>query len=63
MGHAWHERGALCKGAPPTGKVVTLAGTDFISTDGNKVASVKGYFDSSEVPRQLGMQVIAQPRP
>jgi steroid delta-isomerase-like uncharacterized protein len=54
--------GAL-QGAPPTGKVVTLAGADFISTDGNKVASVKGYFDSSEVSRQLGMQVIVQPRP
>jgi steroid delta-isomerase-like uncharacterized protein len=51
------------QGAPPTGKFVTLAGADFIGTDGNKVASVKGYFDSIEVPRQLGMQVIVQPRP
>ena len=49
------------QGAPPTGKSVTLPGADFITTIGDKVASVKGYFDSVDVPRQLGMQVIVQP--
>lgn len=49
------------QGAPPTHKSVTLPGADFITTAGDKVASVKGYFDSAEVPRQLGMQVIVQP--
>ena len=47
-------------GSPPTGKAVELAGADFISTDGDRVTSVKGYFDSVEVVRQLGMQVIIQ---
>src|SRR5262245_58981791 len=49
-------------GAPPTGRTVTLPGADFITTtNGDMVASVKAYFDSAEVPRQLGMQVIVQP--
>jgi steroid delta-isomerase-like uncharacterized protein len=48
-------------GAPPTGRTVVLPGADFIATNGNLVASVKGYFDTAEVPRQLGMQVIVQP--
>jgi hypothetical protein len=52
--------GAL-QGAPPTGKKVVLAGADFIVVKGGLVVSVKGYFDSAEVPRQLGMQVLVQP--
>lgn len=48
-------------GLPPTGKSVEVAGADFIVTKGNRVASVKGYFDSGELPRQLGLQVTVQP--
>jgi hypothetical protein len=40
---------------------VALKGADFITTNSNKVVTVKGYFDSAEVPRQLGMQIIVQP--
>jgi steroid delta-isomerase-like uncharacterized protein len=60
----WLMRGTntgSMQGAPPTGKPVALAGADFIVTAGEKVRSVKGYFDTAEVPRQLGMQVIVQP--
>jgi steroid delta-isomerase-like uncharacterized protein len=60
----WVMRGTntgAMRGAPPTGKSIELAGADFICTNGNLVTSVKGYFDSAVVPRQLGMQVIVQP--
>jgi len=60
----WVMRGVnsgSMNGAPPTGRTVTLQGADFISINGDMVASVKGYFDTAEVPRQLGMQVIVQP--
>ena len=59
----WVMRGTntgSMRGAPPTGKSIELAGADFIWTNGNLVTSVKGYFDSAAVPRQLGMQVIVQ---
>jgi len=49
------------QGAPPTGKSVALPGADFITIRGDKLASVKGYFDAAEIPRQLGMQVVVQP--
>jgi steroid delta-isomerase-like uncharacterized protein len=48
-------------GAPPSGRTVTLPGADFLATNGDMVVSVNGYFDSAEVPRQLGLQVIVQP--
>ncbi len=48
-------------GAPPTGQSVELPGADFIAVDGDKVQSVRGYFDSRTVVRQLGLQVIVQP--
>ena len=48
-------------GLPPTGKSVELRGADFIRVTDAKVRSVDGYFDSSEVPKQLGLQVIVQP--
>src|SRR5262245_18133581 len=60
----WIMRGTntgSMNGAPPTGRTVTLPGADFITTNGDMVASVKGYFDTADVPRQLGMQVIVQP--
>jgi steroid delta-isomerase-like uncharacterized protein len=60
----WIMRGTntgSMQGAPPTHKPVKLPGADFITVRGGKVETVKGYFDSAEVPRQLGMQVVVQP--
>lgn len=48
-------------GLPPTGQTVKLPGADFIQIEGDKIRSVAGYFDSREVPAQLGLQVIVQP--
>jgi steroid delta-isomerase-like uncharacterized protein len=48
-------------GLPPTGKKIDVKGADFIRVAGDKIRSVDGYFDSSEVPKQLGLQVIVQP--
>jgi steroid delta-isomerase-like uncharacterized protein len=49
------------QGLPPSGRSVTLPGADFIQIDGDKIRSLQGYFDSGEVPRQLGLQILAQP--
>lgn len=49
-------------GLPPSGKAIELQGADFIRVDGGKIRSVEGYFDAGEVPRQLGMQVLVQPK-
>ena len=46
---------------PPTGRVIELAGADFLTTDHGKLRSVAGYFDSGAIPRQLGLQVLVQP--
>ena len=48
-------------GSPPTGKSVALPGADFITVTGDKIASVKGYFDQRTLVDQLGLQVIVQP--
>ena len=48
-------------GLPPTGKSIELRGADFIRVAVDGIRSVDGYFDSGEVPRQLGLQVIVQP--
>ncbi len=48
-------------GLPPTGKPVTLAGVDLVRLASDGLASVTGYFDSRELPAQLGLQVIVQP--
>ena len=50
------------RGLPPTGKAVTVPGADFIVVAGDKVKSVKGYFDTRAVPAQLGLQVVVQPQ-
>ena len=51
-------------GLPPTGREVALPGADFIAfaDDGSGIASVTCYFDSAGVPRDLGLDVIVQPR-
>jgi SnoaL-like polyketide cyclase len=48
-------------GLPPTMKSIDVRGADFIRVAGDRIRSVDGYFDSGEVPRQLGLQVIVQP--
>jgi len=48
-------------GLPPTGKSVSLQGADFVQFADGKIESVKGYFDSGTVPRQIGLNVIVQP--
>lgn len=49
------------QGAPPTGRGIALPGADFITVAGDKISAVKGYFDSREIPVQLGLQVVVQP--
>jgi steroid delta-isomerase-like uncharacterized protein len=49
------------QGLPPSGRPVRLPGADFITTDGGRLRSVVGYFDTAVLPRQLGLQVIVQP--
>ncbi len=46
---------------PPTGKTVRLKGVDVIVVADDGIKSVTGYFDSKEVPKQLGLNVIVQP--
>lgn len=61
----WIMRGTnhgSMKGLPPTGKSVELAGADFVAIRDGRLASVKGYFDSGVVPRQVGLDVVVQPR-
>jgi steroid delta-isomerase-like uncharacterized protein len=48
-------------GLPPSGRAVRLEGADFVATEGDRVRSVVGYFDTRAVPEQLGLQVIVQP--
>ena len=47
---------------PPTGRTVVLPGADFIRVSEDGIHSVQGYFDSGEVPRQLGLDIVVQPR-
>jgi len=46
---------------PPTGKAVALPGVDIVRLASDGVQSVTGYFDSREVPTQLGLQVLVLP--
>jgi steroid delta-isomerase-like uncharacterized protein len=48
-------------GLPPTGRTVVLPGADFLTFSGGRVRSIQGYFDSREVPAQLGLQIVVQP--
>lgn len=49
-------------GLPPTGRSVTVSGIDVIRTGPDGIRSVLGYFDPGLVPRQLGLDVVVQPR-
>lgn len=44
-----------------TGRSVTLPGADFVTVEGDKIRSVKGYFDQKDLVQQLGMQAVVQP--
>jgi steroid delta-isomerase-like uncharacterized protein len=62
----WIMRGTntgAFRGLPPTGKAVTVRGADFFTfaPDG-RIATVTGYFDGGAVPRQLGLDIIVQPK-
>jgi steroid delta-isomerase-like uncharacterized protein len=48
-------------GLPPTGKSIVTRGADFIRVRGDAIQSVEGYFDATDVPKQLGLQVVVQP--
>ena len=56
-----HNHGSF-NGLPPPGRAVDLPGVDLIRTGGDGLRSVTGYFDSATVPRQLGLDVVVQPR-
>jgi steroid delta-isomerase-like uncharacterized protein len=49
-------------GLPPTGLPIELRGADFIELAEGRIRSVTGYFDSAQTPRQLGLDVIVQPK-
>ena len=48
-------------GLPPTGAQIAQPGIDVIRVSGDKVASVRGYFDRQTMLEQLGIQVVVQP--
>jgi steroid delta-isomerase-like uncharacterized protein len=48
-------------GNPPSGRTVALPGADFIMLDGDRLRSVRGYFDQQGFLEQLGMQVLPLP--
>ena len=60
MGYARDQHRSL-EGDPPTEVSVALPGADFIAQKGDKIRSVRGYFDRSDFAEQLGMQVIVSP--
>jgi steroid delta-isomerase-like uncharacterized protein len=49
-------------GLPPTGAAVDLPGADFIEVEGDRLRSVRGYFDQRAFAEQLGLQVLVQPQ-
>jgi len=54
----WLMRGAntgSLSGAPPTGRKVAMPGADFITVEGDKIRSVRGYFDMKSFGEQLGL--------
>jgi steroid delta-isomerase-like uncharacterized protein len=49
------------RGAPPTGRTVTLPGVDLLTVRGDRILSVEGYFDRLATLEQLGFQIVVQP--
>lgn len=56
-----HNHGSF-NGLPPTGRAVRLPGIDVFQVGPEGIRRVVGYFDSAVVPRQLGLDVLVQPR-
>ncbi len=54
------HRGPM-NGLPPTGRPVALPGADFIRVEGDRIRSVRGYFDMKTFSTQLGLQTVVQP--
>jgi steroid delta-isomerase-like uncharacterized protein len=60
----WTMRGTnigSLSGLPPTGARIAQPGIDVIRVSGDKVLSVRGYFDRQIMLDQLGLQVVVQP--
>jgi steroid delta-isomerase-like uncharacterized protein len=49
--HATHA--GTFAGMPATNRAVTLPGADFVVLDGNRIASLRGYFDLQSFVQQL----------
>lgn len=47
---------------PPTGRAIDVPGADLLRTNTEGVVDVQGFFDTGLVPRQLGLDVIVQPK-
>ena len=50
------------QGIPPTGRSISLPGVDIMQLEEGGIKILKGYFDTQTIPKQLGLQVIIQPR-
>jgi len=48
-------------GLPATGLEISVPGVDVIEVAAGRIRAVRGYFDTSAVPKQLGLQVLVQP--
>lgn len=60
----WTMRGTntgSLSGLPPTGAGIAQPGIDVIRVSGDRVLSVRGYFDRQTMLEQLGLQVVVQP--
>lgn len=60
----WTMRGTnsgSLRGLPPTGAQIAQPGIDVIRVQGDKIVSVRGYFDRQTMLEQLGLQIVVQP--
>lgn len=48
-------------GWPATERIISLAGVHVMEIETDGIRSVKGYFDTKTLARQLGLQVLTQP--
>ena len=46
----------MLSGLPPTGRSVSLPGIDVIDISNERIKTLRGYFDGTEVPKQLGRE-------
>ena len=66
MATQWIMRGTntgpLPGGMPPTGREIAVPGADFITVSEAGIHSVRGYFSPGDSMRQMGLDVIVQPK-